>query len=65
LIGETLLKITAALGLNTPDGSTIRPDIVSGEESPMRAIMKEISGLMKEMALAEMPGVGKQYAERI
>jgi hypothetical protein len=65
LIGSTLMKFTAALGLNTPDGSTIRPNILTGDEKPMGAIMKEITGLMGDFSMAEMPVVGKSYAEKI
>lgn len=53
LIVYCVLRMTSVFGLNTPDGKMVRPAVLSGEENPMRGVLKELGSLMTNAMLAE------------
>jgi len=53
LIVFCVLGMTGVFGLNNESTGMIREEILTGEESPMSAIMKELTGLMTDVTLAK------------
>ena len=53
LIFYCVMRMTSNFGLNTPDGKMIRAGILSGEENPMRGVLKELGSLMTTAMMAE------------
>lgn len=53
LIVYCVMRMTSVFGLNTPDGKMIRAGILSGEENPMRGVLKELGSLMTTAMMAE------------
>lgn len=54
LIVDCVLKMTDLFGLNDPQTGMIRESILNNTESPMRAIVKQLTSLMTEVSLAQM-----------
>jgi hypothetical protein len=62
-LADVLIKLACAFGLGTDDKKSIRPSILDRSENPTRAILKKLSGLMQQAALAKFdPEAEKQMA---
>ena len=53
LIVYCVLGFTGVFGLNDKETGMIRDSILSGEESPMNAIMKQMTSLMTDAGMAQ------------
>lgn len=65
LVVYCVINFTGTFGLNNAENTMIREGILNGDESPMRAILKNMSSLMTDAAMAEMnPAKKKQLEEK-
>jgi hypothetical protein len=62
-IADVVIKLACAFGLGTADRTGIRPDILSGEEEPMRPVMKKLGDLMLTAAQAKVSAKAKAQLE--
>lgn len=71
LLTHCVLGLTGVFGLNVPDGTAIRPEILLPEtdenrENVMPAVMKALGGLMQDIMFAEAPGeIGRKKKEQL
>lgn len=65
LVIDCVVGFTGTFGLNNEDNTMIRESILNKEESPLRAIMKNVGSLMTDGMLAETnPEKKRQFEER-
>ena len=65
LITYCVLRFTGTFGLNNKEDTMIRQTILDGDESPMGAVLKNITGLMSDAMMAEAnPTKKKQMEEK-
>lgn len=65
LITYCVLRFTGTFGLNNKEDTMIRETILNGSESPMSAVMKNITGMMGDAMMAEAnPAKKKQMEEK-
>lgn len=62
-IADVVIKLACAFGLGTADKKSIRPDILSGEEEPMRPVMKKLGDLMITAAQAKVSTKAKEQLD--
>jgi hypothetical protein len=63
LIVWCVIKFTGSFGLNNKENTMIRPEILSGEENPSRAIIKGVTNLMLDAGTAEYNPAKKKALE--
>lgn len=64
LITYCVIGFTGTFGLNNEDGTMIRESIMSGEESVLRSVMKNMGSLMTDGMLAETNKAKKEQMEQ-
>lgn len=65
LFRSCVMKFCAVLGIATPDGLNIKPEIVSGNESVIGSIMKSAGDILLLFGQTSMPGLKGRAEKKI
>lgn len=58
-------RIIGVLGLLDEKTNAIKPELLSGEESPLGLLMEALSGIVALITKSKMPVIGKKYEKEL